>query len=687
MTSLALFDYLAGRGITLAVNHANGKLRVGPASRLTDDDRTAIRGHKEALVALLAAKDNGHASGPSAGAQMDAVAQEGRTTTLPPCTAAAAGEDVVAVRLDDTCPAETTRTPASSPSYLVVDRTDLLPAVLAALEQTDVVAFDFETTGLDPRRDRPRLLSLGCDTIDGNTHAYILDLFALNPAPVLEALAGKELVAHNAAFDLSFLVRLGFTPTAPVHCTQNASRVLYAGQPAGHKLKDCARRELGIDLPKEMQKSDWSGTLRPEQLEYAARDVLFLGRLRDALGEKIAGADLEATLRIEERCLPAWVWMANAGMPLDAAAWKPLADEARASRAERRAALDLAAPERPGRLPGLAGWKWDSNKDVAEVLTLLGFEVENTKDETLAKIDHPFAEKLRDYRFAKWLDTTYGHAFLRHLQGDGRVYASWNQTGNVAGRSSSNAPNLQGVPRDKRYRRCFVAPPGRMIVKADFAAAHLRIAAKIADEQVMIAAFQKGKDLHRLTAASLLGKPESKVTGNDRQLAKAVAFGLLYAMGARGLQGYAKQNYGLEMTLAEAGRHKRKFFATYPGLARWHRRTQDARERQTETRSLAGRRRLLDPKTPLMHRLNSPVLGTEGDAAKTALALLWERRAECPGAVPIAFVHDEIVVEVDEALASRAEAWVKAAMVDALAPLIDPVPVDVEVRVAPTWGG
>src|SRR5262249_31248347 len=94
-------------------------------------------------------------------------------------------------------------------------------------------------------------------------------------------------------FDLGFLTRMGFTPTAPVLCTQNASRVLYAGQKVGHSLKECARRELGIDLPKEQQRSDWSGTLRPEQLEYAGKDVLFLGRLQAALGETIAAAGLD----------------------------------------------------------------------------------------------------------------------------------------------------------------------------------------------------------------------------------------------------------------------------------------------------------------------------------------------------------------------------------------------------------
>jgi hypothetical protein len=106
-------------------------------------------------------------------------------------------------------------------------------------------------------------------------------------------------------------------------------------------------------------------------------------------------------------------------------------------------------------------------------------------------------------------------------------------------------------------------------------------------------------------------------------------------MGPKTLRVYALQSYGVEMTLAEAKRHKATFFNTYPGLDRWHRRTDAERAAQTETRTLAGRRRLLDPKTPIMHRLNSPVLGTEADAAKTALALLWERRDACRGCWPL----------------------------------------------------
>jgi DNA polymerase-1 len=141
----------------------------------------------------------------------------------------------------------------------------------------------------------------------------------------------------------------------------------------------------------------------------------------------------------------------------------------------------------------------------------------------------------------------------------------------------------------------------------------------------------------------------------------------------------------LDLSEAQAAQYRRAFFAAYPGLGRWHRRAGACRAR--ECRTLAGRRRLLDDKTPYTHRLNSPVQGTEADGAKQAMALLWERRDQCPGAFPVLFCHDEIVVECARGQAEAVSAWLRQAMVDAMAPLIDPVPVEVEVQASQTWGG
>jgi DNA polymerase I len=146
----------------------------------------------------------------------------------------------------------------------------------------------------------------------------------------------------------------------------------------------------------------------------------------------------------------------------------------------------------------------------------------------------------------------------------------------------------------------------------------------------MLAAYAEGRDLHTLTARNLTrGEDVSK---DERKLAKAVNFGLLYGMGAKGLRSYALKSYGVVMSLEEAALYRRRFFETYPGLKKWHERERlDWLRGDTETRTLSGRRRT-DVRR-LTDRLNAPVQGTGAHGLK--LALLWERRDEFSEAAPV----------------------------------------------------
>src|SRR4051794_18369785 len=121
----------------------------------------------------------------------------------------------------------------------------------------------------------------------------------------------------------------------------------------------------------------------------------------------------------------------------------------------------------------------------------------------------------------------------------GRIHPSFNLAGTVTGRMSSSEPNMQQVPREREFRRLFKAPPGRAFVIADYSQMELRVAAIIAGEEALLEAYRGGKDTHRLPAGMLLAKPAGDVTKEERQLAKAVNFGLLYGQGAKGLQDYA----------------------------------------------------------------------------------------------------------------------------------------------------
>jgi DNA polymerase-1 len=574
---------------------------------------------------------------------------------------------------------------AADPAFVLVTDPADLPMVASAVGESSVVGLDCETTGLDPRTDRVRLLSLACDTTDGGTVTYLIDCFAVKGlAPLWESLAAVPVVGHNLAFDLQFLARHGFEPGA-CRDTLLMSQVLYAGDRSikSHKLAACCERELGETVAKDEQTSDWSGSLTAAQLRYATLDAFLARRLHDALAPKLAEAGLTEAAAIENRALPAVAWLAGAGVGFDRAAWDALTAGA-AAEAERLAGeLDRAAPPRAqGEMFG-SGWKWDSPKDVAGALRAAGHAVEGTDDNALAALDHPLAALLRDYRAAAKLATTYGSNWFRGSYRDGRVYAGWRQLGANSGRMACREPNLQNLPRNPRYRKCLAAPPGRVLVKADYSQIELRIAAKVAGEQNMIAAYRRGDDLHTLTAKAVLGQDD--VTKADRQLAKAVNFGLLYGMGARGFRVYARSNYGVELTDAQAQQYRRAFFAAYPALRRWHVTVGRTEDRPIEARTVAGRR--CRNVTRFTEKLNLPVQGTGADGLKAALALLWERRAECPGAVPVVAVHDEIVIECDAAQADAAVAWLRQAMLDGMAPLASPVPVEVEVTVASTWGG
>jgi DNA polymerase-1 len=473
------------------------------------------------------------------------------------------------------------------------------------------------------------------------------------------------------------------------------SQLLHAGSKeeplkrgqTSHSLASLVKRELGIELDKTHQSGDWGGPLSEEMIEYAARDVEVLLPLYEALKAKIVEADLTHVAEIEHRALPAVVWMSTAGVALDADGWRKHARKAEADAVRLKDNLMALAPEHPEGKE----WNFGSHQQVRKVTKLLGVDLPNTRDETLVLYaqEHEFISALRNYRKASKLASTYGAAWLENgYHENGRIYASWRQLRAATGRMACDHPSLQNIPRSGPLRSYIRAPEGRVFVIADYSQIELRIAAKISGDREMLGAYAEGRDLHTLTAQSLIGREE--ISKDDRKLAKAVNFGLLYGMGARGLRSYALRSYGVAMGLEEATRYRRRFFETYPGLKRWHDNERRAWQRgEIETRTLTGRRRM-DVKK-LTDRLNAPVQGTGADGLKLGLTLLWERRGECPSAVPVLVCHDEVVVECDADRAPDVEAWVEKAMIEGMDTVLNGtgetrVPVDVEARIARSWG-
>jgi len=451
-----------------------------------------------------------------------------------------------------------------------------------------------------------------------------------------------------------------------------------------HSLEGAVRRELGVELDKSHQAAEWGGELSPGMLEYAAKDAQNLLPLAEALVARATEAGLGRVAGIEHRALPAVSWMENAGLPLDARGWKVYLTEVEQEIGLLKEHLDEIAPARPGG----EDWNWNSSPQTKEVFALEGIQLPNVKSETLSRHDHPLVVPLLRYRKASKMVSHFGPSLLWFVREDGRVYADWHQIGAETGRMSCSKPNLQQFPPAlKSYVR---APDGRALVVADYSQAELRVAAQISGDGRMLEAYRRGEDFHAATARSLMGR--ENISKEERDLAKAVNFGLLYGQGAAGLMEYARNKYGVTMTTEEAQRYRRRFFGTYPGLKAWHEHQwRRLKQGSTTTRTLSGRRR--KGVRSFTERVNTPIQGTGADGQKLALALLYERRLECPGAFPIACVHDEVAVECGEDQVAAVAAWLARAMKDGMAEVLalgagsaSVVPVEVEVRIGEAWG-
>jgi DNA polymerase I-like protein with 3'-5' exonuclease and polymerase domains len=565
-----------------------------------------------------------------------------------------------------------------------------LDAVLPTLCAAPLLAVDTDTTGLDPLKDRLRLIQFALPD-----RVLVVDAGQVPVQRLAPVFATTQLRAfHNAKFDLKFLRAAGLPwPASSVFDTMLAAQLLGAGTAAG-MLKECglapvAQRYLHIELDKALRTSDWTGPLTPAQLCYAARDTQVTLQLVSVLQQALVTAGLAQVAAIECQCVPALAWLEMAGLPLDAQRWRE-----RAMRDDHQAqALDaqlctLLAQSRNGSghlFPEATNWQ--SPQQVLDLLQHRGHPITSTDSETLTALADadPLIPVLLDYREAEKRAGTYGTTWLDKPHPlTGRVHADYLQLGSRAGRMSCTKPNIQNLPRTKTYRGCITAEPGSCIVKADYSQIELRIAAVIAQDTAMLEAYREGQDLHSMTAARLLGVTPEQITGESRQLAKAVNFGLLYGMGATTLQTYARQHYRVSLTPTEAAQYRQRFFTAYAGLRRWHRET--ATTQPTETRTMAGRRRL-DVKA-FTERLNSPVQGTGADGLKWALARLFAHRDEAPDARLVAVIHDEIVAECPIKGAEQTAAWLQEHMAAAMTEILhDAVPVVVETTIGQDWAG
>lgn len=274
-------------------------------------------------------------------------------------------------------------------------------------------------------------------------------------------------------------------------------------------------------------------------------------------------------------------------------------------------------------------------------------------------------------------------AWLARVTPAGYIHANFNSGSVKTGRLSSSDPNLQQVT--KKLRPAFIPRPGHVIADFDYSQIELRVAAFVSRCEPMIQAFLDGQDLHRLMGATIVSERRKSanrqhaheagwaileemvgpfdITAEERQQAKAANFGLLYEMGPLGFKEYAETAYGVLLTEEEAVQIHAAFFKMWDGMKDWHERVKREVMAKGYVKSPLGRIRRLpniwdgNPKlvsSAERQAINSPVQSMASDLLQMSMASvqgLLPSQAGLPeiaGALPVATVHDSIVVELPE---------------------------------------
>jgi DNA polymerase-1 len=594
--------------------------------------------------------------------------------------------------------------------YETVVTGERLQAWIDRLRVAELSALDTETDSLDPMRARIVGISFA---VQPGEAAYVPLRHDYPGAPdqlpldeVLAALrpwledAEAAKVGQNIKYDTHVLANHGITVRGWQHDTLLESYVFEAH--LGHALEKLAERHLGR---KGLSYEDLCGK-GANQIPFSQVDV--------ERATQYSGEDSEMTLQVHQVLYPRLAAepgllrvyrdiempvsallgrIERHGVLVDAAV---LATQSR-ELAERMIQLEQQAYEIAGQPFNLG-----SPKQIGEILFgRLGLPVKkktasgapSTDEEVLQELaaDFPLPATILEHRSLSKLKGTYTDKLpLMVNPATGRVHTNYAQAVAVTGRLSSNDPNLQNIPirttEGRRVREAFIAPPGQLILSADYSQIELRIMAHISGDPGLTKAFAEGMDVHRATAAEVFNLSPEAVTAEQRRYAKTINFGLIYGMGAFGLA----QSLGIEQKAAKD--YIDRYFARFAGVKRYMDETKAQAAQRGYVETLFGRRIELPdirggngPRRSGAERqaINAPMQGTAADLIKLAMIAVQAALDEQQRRTAMVMqVHDELVFEVpeDEVDWARAEIPRLMASVAQLS-----VPLLAEVGVGPNW--
>ena len=548
---------------------------------------------------------------------------------------------------------------------------------LQKIRTADVVAIDTETTSVNYME--AELVGISLAVTRGEA-AYIPVAHDYPGAPeqlardeVLESLREfledpeQKKVGHHLKYDAHIFARYGIELKGMAFDSMLESYVLNSTA-TRHDMDSTARFYLNIDT---IHYEDVAGkgakqlTFNQIDLEqaapYAAEDADITLSLHEHLWGELQKTESlrDVYVNIEQPLVPVLLSMEETGVLVD----RDMLKKQSAELAKTMQELESEAHE-------LAGGPFNlgSPKQLQEILFgTLGLPVvrktpkgqPSTAEDVLQELatDYDLPRVILDYRSVSKLKSTYTDKLPQQIAADtGRIHTSYHQAVAATGRLSSTDPNLQNIPirtaAGRRIRQAFVAPPGTVLLAADYSQIELRIMAHLSGDPGLVTAFREDHDVHRATAAEVFEVDPDEVTADHRRSAKAINFGLMYGMSAFGL---GKQ---LGISRGQAQEYVDLYFDRYPGVRKF---MDDIREQAGSegfVETVFGRRLYLpDINNRNVQRrqyaersaINAPMQGTAADIIKRAMIAVqaWLQR-EKVSARMIMQVHDELVFEVSE---------------------------------------
>jgi DNA polymerase-1 len=603
---------------------------------------------------------------------------------------------------------ETTNSPAATETkvgdYEIVLDKKAFNKWLMRLKASDLIAFDTETTSLEYMS--AELVGVSFAVTPGEA-AYVPIAHDYPGAPtqltlqvVLDGLRAiledpaKAKLGHNLKYDRSVLANYGIELAGIDYDTMLESYVLDSTA-TRHDMDSLALKYLGTKTThfedvagKGAKQLTFNQVALDEAGPYAAEDADITLRLHQHLWPKLTSQAKLLTLfnTIEIPLVPVLSRIERNGVQVDAGM---LAKQS-AELSKRMHELETESYEVAGQPFNMGSPKQIQailfDKQGLPVLQKTPKGQPSTAESVLQELaeDFPLPKLILEHRGLSKLKSTYTDKLpLQINKFTGRVHTSYHQAVAATGRLSSSDPNLQNIPirsrEGRRIRQAFVAPPGYVLLAADYSQIELRIMAHLSQDEGLCTAFSEGADIHRSTAAEVFEIPLDQVPDEQRRAAKAINFGLIYGMSAFGL---ARQ-LGIERRAAQD--YVDRYFARYPGVKAFMDTTRERAKEEGHVETVFGRRLYLPEinsrnaqRRQYAERtaINAPMQGTAADIIKRAMLSVdaWLQESKTDARI-IMQVHDELVLEVAEGVLSEATEQVCALMSQA-AELSVPLVVD-----------